>query len=413
MSALFSLFRRSMMGALLCSMLCWSCAVTAAPAKLQYTVEFLPQQKVARVEIEMDEARWLKQARFRLHKHKLENVTASGEWVVQGDEALWRPKTRGKARLSYTIEFTRERGQGAYDAYITGEWALLRGEGIVPPISVRRTKNAQVETSVRFVLPEGWSSVNAGWSQTDAPYTYKLTSDKTLFVRPHGWIIAGKLGTRREQLSKTEVAVSAPRGQGYGQMEKMTFLGLIWPQIEKVFPQTPPVILIVGAEDPMWRGGLSAPTSLFMHASRPLVGENGTSTLVHELVHVISGIHGTDGHDWIAEGLAEFYSVELIYRAGGFTPVRREKIFGDLLARGREVKSLRQKSSKGPITDRAAAFFEELDREMQKQSAGRYGLDDLVRLVLEKKYLSTEDLQRAYKQLLGKDSALLASELVR
>ena len=52
---------------------------------------------------------------------------------------------------------------------------------------------------------------------------------------------------------------------------------------------------VVGAADPMWRGGLSASNSLFLHADRPLISENGTSTLVHELTHVITRVRGADG----------------------------------------------------------------------------------------------------------------------
>lgn len=42
------------------------------------------------------------------------------------------------------------------------------------------------------------------------------------------------------------------------------------------------------------------------------ISENATSTLFHELSHVITRISAEDRSDWIAEGLAEFYSVELV-----------------------------------------------------------------------------------------------------
>ena len=44
-----------------------------------------------------------------------------------------------------------------------------------------------------------------------------------------------------------------------------------------------PRLLIVSAGDPMWRGGLSGPSSMFLHSDRPLISENRTSTLLHEL----------------------------------------------------------------------------------------------------------------------------------
>jgi hypothetical protein len=144
-----------------------------------------------------------------------------------------------------------------------------------------------------------------------------------------------------------------------------------------------------------------------------LVSENGTSTVIHELVHVISGVRGKEGEDWIAEGLAEYYSVELIYRAGGFSKARREKIFADLQEWGKDVKGLRQPRSSGPVTARAAAFFDELDREIQKKSGGRHRLDHLLPGLIETKYVGIKDLQARYKALLQGNSPLLASALVR
>ena len=39
------------------------------------------------------------------------------------------------------------------------------------------------------------------------------------------------------------------------------------------------------------------------------VAGNTSFGIVHELFHVISAIHGAHNDDWIAEGLAEYYSV--------------------------------------------------------------------------------------------------------
>src|SRR5690606_41875719 len=68
-----------------------------------------------------------------------------------------------------------------------------------------------------------------------------------------------------------------------------------------------------------------------------------------------------------------------LFRAGGFSSARRDKIFDGLARWGSEVKSLRQSRSNGPVTARAAVFFNELDREIRQKSAGRYRLDHLLR----------------------------------
>lgn len=388
-------------------------AHAATPAKVEYVVKFLPDEKSAEVVIKIDRAKWLKQARFNIEKYPLTQVEGSGE-VVRDDETLiWRPNTKGKAYLRYQIPVGRKRASGGYDAYITEDWALLRGERLVPPVRVRRLKNSRTEVYVSFELPKHWTSVNTGWHRTNDALSFHLGERESTLARPNGWMIAGKLGTRREELARTHVSVSAPRGHNFRQMELMTFLSMIWPQIDNLFAVVPDNIMIVGAADPMWRGGLSAPTSLYMHGERPLVSENGTSTLIHELFHVISGIHGLKDEDWIAEGLAEYYSVELIFRAGGFSSSRRDKIFTDLAHWGRELKSLRQRHSSGPVTARAAVFFDELDREIQSKSEGRYRLDHLLRKVIPQKHIGVADLQAHYQSLLGVESPLLKSALVR
>jgi hypothetical protein len=44
------------------------------------------------------------------------------------------------------------------------------------------------------------------------------------------------------------------------------------------------------------------PASLFLHPDRPLISENRTSTLLHELVHIALGVRGDEESDWIVEG---------------------------------------------------------------------------------------------------------------
>src|SRR5690606_26023869 len=110
--------------------------------------------------------------------------------------------------------------------------------------------------------------------------------------------------------------------EGMRRMDVLTLLTFTWPELRAVFPRDPDKLLIVGAGDPMWRGGLSAGNSLYMHADRPLVSENGTSSLLHELVHVVGRIYGKERSDWISEGLAEYYAIELLRRAGGLSDDR-------------------------------------------------------------------------------------------
>ncbi len=230
-------------------------------------------------------------------------------------------------------------------------------------------------------------------------------------------MIAGKLGTRRNQVGNTNVAISAPQGESTRRMDTLTFLTFVWPQMQQAFGQTPDKLLIVSAGDPMWRGGLSASNSLFLHADRPLVTEDGTSPLVHELVHMVTRISGEkEGNisdDWIAEGLAEWYSFELIFRAGAMTRERRQQIITRLAKRGEEVTFLRQARSAGAVTARAVVLLDELDQEIRLRTDNQHNLDDVVRALIPVRKVALDDLQKAAEQLVGEPLSTLQTPLLK
>ena len=163
----------------------------------------------------------------------------------------------------------------------------------------------------------------------------------------------------------------------------------------------------------MWRGGLSAPNSLFLHSERPLISENATSTLVHELVHVVTRIRGKERSDWIAEGIAEFYSIELVYRAGGMSEERHEKVYRRLGEWSRSVRTLRSDDSSAEITARATLLLRDLDREIRARTKDAKSLDDLVRLLRPMRTVSTAQLVAASEKLIGGPAQSLATPLLR
>src|SRR3546814_11442166 len=116
-----------------------------------------------------------------------------------------------------------------------------------------------------------------------------------------------------------------------------------------------------------------------MHADRPVVSENGTSSLVYELVHVFSRIKDSDRSDWITEGLAEYYAIELVRRAGGMSEDRYQRVREDLTKWSRKVDSLRTEHSTGPITATAVLLLQEPDREIRPRSKARHSLADVTR----------------------------------
>lgn len=265
---------------------------------------------------------------------------------------------------------------------------------------------------LQFELPEGWKSVETGWKRI-GKNRFRIDNPERIFDRPTGWILAGKLGTRRARLGETDVTVAAPVGEGVRRMDILTMLTFVWPELQNVFPRDPAKLLIVGAGDPMWRGGLSGPNSLYMHADRPLVSENGTSSLVHELVHVFSRISDADRSDWISEGLAEYYAIELVRRAGGLSEDRYRIVREHLAKWSRGVSSLRTEHSTGPVTARAVLMLQDLDREIRQRSKGRHSLDDVSRGLMRLDKVTTSDFIDITETMLGGAAKTLDMDLLR
>lgn len=398
--------------------LCFCKVVIAADApsyKLDYWVQFLPEKEGALVEIRVNNGELLQKIRFDNSNGIYSEIRANGKLTVKEKQICWELPARD-AKLSYFVKLTHERSPGKFDARITTEWALFRGDDLIPPIETIEVPNAFAIAHLEFVLPDSWKSIQTGWPRKKNNI-FIIDNPDRLFDRPTGWMIAGKVGVRRATIKKTEISVGAPAGEGMRRMDVLTFFNFVWPELHKAFEKTPKKLLVVGAGDPMWRGGLSASNSLFLHSDRPLVSENGTSPLLHELTHMVTRISGkttgSSNDDWIAEGLAEFYSFELLYRADGMTNARRTKILRGLAKWGSDVKHLRKNKSTGAITARAVVLFDELDNEIRKRSKNKYSIDDVVQQLMLQRKVSLDDLSIAVEKLIGTKSETLNSPLLK
>lgn len=389
-------------------------AQAAKRVDLDFNVKFLPEEDVAEVELVLEDGSALAYIDFNLGDEGLYSdfeTDAKGDWQQEGERGLWRPAA-GKARLGYRVRISHQRDNGRFDARMTPDWALLRGDDLVPAGRVDVRDGVRLVSRLSFELPEGWKSVETGWPRI-GKNRFRINNPERQFDRPTGWMLAGKLGSRRARLGETDVTVAAPVGEGVRRMDILTLLTFVWPEVQNVFPRDPKKLLIVGAGDPMWRGGLSGPNSLFMHADRPLVSENGTSSLVHELVHVFSRITDADRSDWISEGLAEYYAIELMRRAGGMSEDRYQAVRKHLSTWSSKVKSLRTEHSTGPVTARAVLLLQELDREIRQRSKNRHSLDDVARGLMRLDKVTTEDFVNITETLLGGGSAVLDTRLLR
>lgn len=381
---------------------------------LDYQVSFLPESGQALVKILLEESAAVISLDFDLgNKGYYSDFKGSGTISEQDGKLLWTPgKGKAKGILSYRVKIDHPRADDRYDARMTADWALLRGDDLIPSAQLVQEDNVELVSRLQFELPPGWKGVETGWPRV-GKNRFRIDNPSRKFDRPTGWIIAGKIGSRRDQLGDADVSVAAPVGEGMRRMDILTLLTFVWPQAAEAFQRQPKKLLIVGANDPMWRGGLSAPNSFFMHAARPLVSENGTSSLVHELVHVFTRIRDTDNSDWISEGIAEFYAIELVRRAGGMSEYRYQAIRSKLQKWSKGVKTLRGPSSSGPVTARAVLLLQELDQEIRKQTDNQRSLDDVTRGLMRLEKASTKDFIEICENILGRTPAVLDTRLLR
>ena len=385
----------------------------AKQVDLDYRVKFLPETDQAEVSLTLEKGEVVQKLAFNLgSKGYYSDFSADGTWTQDGPESgTWLPG-KGKSSLTYKVRISHPRANDTFDARMTPDWALLRGDDLVPSARLSKDDKVELVARLQFELPKGWNGIETGWPKI-GENKFRIDNPSRQFDRPTGWILAGKIGSRRAQLGDTDVTVAAPVGEGMRRMDILTLLTFVWPEAQAVFPRDPAKLLIVGANDPMWRGGLSAPNSVFFHADRPLVSENGTSSLVHELVHVFSRIRDTDKSDWISEGLAEYYAIELVRRAGGMSEDRYQAIRKKLMGWSKKVDSLRTDDSTGPVTARAVLLLQELDREIRKNTDNQRSLDDVTRGLMRLDKASTKDFIEISENVMGRGSEVLDSKLLR
>lgn len=382
--------------------------------KVDYTARFLPAENAADVTMEVrpDTGR-AKQFTFTMDPDRYGRIKADKGLTIDGDKVDWIVPEKGGV-FSYRYgPIDHQRDSGSYDARITADWTILRGDDLFPPATVRLTKGSDSKTEVHFELPKGWTMVDTAFSRIDHSDSFVVTNAERLFDRPVGWIIAGKVGNRFERIADTELSVAAPKDSAMHRNDIVALFTWVLPEMRRAFDKMPNKILVVGADDPMWRGGLSGPNSIFLHSDRPLISGNYTSSLVHELVHIVTGIRDEPGFDWIPEGIAEFYSIELIRRAGGMSPERYDKTRNFMKDWSKEIKTLHAENSTGKRTARAVLFFQDLDAEIRAKTNERHSIDDVVRKLMHERRVDLNDLREAGEAVAGKKLKVFESALLQ
>ncbi len=353
-----------------------SAAQSATRYDLTYTLTPLPREQVVEVEMELVQSRrLLREMSFAIGRAV--EIDGEGEISVDtgNDRVRWTPPESG-GTLTWRVELPHARNGSGYDAWLDASFGLFRAEDVIPRASTRTLRGAASRTRLRLELPAGWSAVTQ--YQRSSRGGYRVRSDERRFVQPSGWILLGDLGVRRDDIAGIRVAVAAPADHDARRIDMLALLNWTLPEIVRLVPEPPPRLTIVAAGDPMWRGGLSAPSSIFVHSGRPLISENGTSTLLHEVMHVLMSARAEPGHDWLLEGFAEYYSLEVLRRSGSLTPVRHSQALAQLENWAGTATLLCGGESSGSQTALAVVTFAALDREIREHSTGGHSLDDVL-----------------------------------
>jgi hypothetical protein len=387
----------------------------ANKVNLDYHVRLLPQSDQAEVRLTLAQGAAVRSLDFDLGDGShYSDFKADGQWQLTPGKAargVWRP-TADKASLTYRVNINHGRKNGSFDTRMTPNWALMRGDYLVPAAKLDQLDGIELVARLEFELPGGWKSVETAWPRI-GQNKFRIDNPSRLFDRPTGWMLAGQLGSRRTRLGETEVTVAAPLGQGMRRMDVLTLLTFVWPQVQALYPRHPGKLLIVGANDPMWRGSQSAHESIYLNSHLPLVSESGTSSLVRELAQMFGRVNGTQRSDWISEGFAEYYAIELVRRAGGISDERYENLHGKLVRSSQKVTTLRGEQISPTQVARAVVLLQELDREIRLKTHNKRSLDDVLRGAMRLGDIDTQAFVQLSESVIGGSSKVLSTELIQ
>lgn len=377
---------------------------------LRYDLTLRPAEDRADVTITVDKRVKgnLRSFQFRIDPQRSTGFQGDGKVEPKGEYVTWTPPEMG-GKFSYQVPVSNKRPNDRFDALMTNDWAIFRGDDLFPPANTDQHDLAEADATLHVHLPKGWAFVSP-YRSVDKN-VYEIEHAHRSFDRPTGWMAAGHLGVRRERIAGVNVVVAGPLNQGVRRLDILALLNWNLPRVRRLVPEMPRRLLIVSAGDPMWRGGLSGPSSLFLHADRPLLSENGSSTLVHELIHVATKIEGEPGADWIVEGMAEYYSLKLLWRSGTLTDRRYKAAFEKLAEWAKEAERLDVESSHGPITAKAVGVMRKLDREIYKKTGHEKSLDDVVHLLTaERKKVNLDRFRQAVEKVMGQPADTLSDK---
>ncbi|HCP55753.1 MAG TPA: hypothetical protein DIU04_13585, partial [Pseudomonas sp.] len=168
----------------------------AKKVDLDYNVSFLPETDQAEVSMTFEDGEPINSLSFNLGKNGAYSdfTAADGEWTQESPErGIWKPG-KGKSKLTYRVKISHERDNKRFDARMTPDWALFRGDNLVPSAAMSIHDKTELVARLQFDLPKGWPAVETGWPRI-GKNKFRIDNPLRKFDRPTGWMLAGKIGS--------------------------------------------------------------------------------------------------------------------------------------------------------------------------------------------------------------------------
>jgi len=378
-------------------------------AKAAYSADYYvtvtaDQPNQARVRWELSGIDEIKDLELTFRGSAIHKLRASGTLDSATKPTRWVPGGP-YAHLSYTVDLDHARGdKGGFDSHATADWFVTRARHLFPKITtnfVSTQNEARGRGRLILRLPAGWRSAAAHpWVEG---HTYELRDDPNLLPRPRGWLTAGRIDLAREEIADIMVQIASIPGSRLPTADVFGMLNATLPRLKKMLRASPPKLLIVTAPDPMWRGGLSAESSFFLHGDRPLRTPDRTSPHLHELFHVLQPFRAGKDADWIIEGLAEYYSLELQRRAGILDATGFARGLRSFERHGKWGVDLTTQRDNAATNNSAPFVMYALDQRIQHATSGKQKLDDVVtRLASERGVVDSARFRQMVQTVSGK-----------
>ena len=385
-------------------------STATAQEKTTFAVDFIvtlsaTNPRVAHVRWELAGIDEIEELRLHFRNQRIKKLHASGRLDSNSEGARWIPGGP-YGHLSYSVDINQGRGQsGKFDSYAGPNWVATRARQLFPKIAMtfspRSGAGARSRSRLIFRLPPGWQS--AAPFPSLSPHTYELRDDHSVLARPRGWFACGEIGLAHEEIADMMVQVASAPGTLVGADRIFEFLSPTLPSLKKLLQAGAQTLLIVTAPDPMWHGGISGEHSFFIHGKRPLRTPDHTSPYLHELFHVLQPYKPGADADWVEEGLAEYYSLELQRRAGMITAPDFARALQYFERFGKWNVDLSAQRDNAATNNSAPLVMYALDQHIQRVTSGNMKLDDVVSvLAKEGGVVDTARFQRTVARVSGK-----------